>query len=63
VHCEKMVSVTNCDYSEINGLVQKILILTSILGILPNSCLELKKSFSHMPKKNHITTTGTTGIS
>jgi hypothetical protein len=36
VQHEKMASVTHCDYSEKNGLVEKILIVISILEMFPN---------------------------
>jgi hypothetical protein len=36
-----MVSVINCDLSEIIGLVEKILILISILNIFPKFYLDL----------------------
>jgi hypothetical protein len=43
-----MESVTNCNYSEKVGLVEKILVLISILEILPNASSELAKSFPHI---------------
>jgi hypothetical protein len=43
-----MESVTNCNYSEKFGLVEKILVCISILEILPNACSAPKKSFSHI---------------
>jgi hypothetical protein len=46
-NCEKMARVINCDYSENVGIIEKILILILILKSIPNSCLELKKLFSH----------------
>jgi hypothetical protein len=47
----------NCDYSDKIGIVEKVLVLIYILGILPNSHLELKTSFSNMLMFNAIINT------
>jgi hypothetical protein len=41
LHCERMACVLNCPYSEYIVLVDKILVLVSVLGTCPNSHLDL----------------------
>jgi hypothetical protein len=53
VHCGRVASVKNY-YSDKIGPPEKIVVLISVLEMFPNSFLELKKLFTHMPVKYGI---------
>jgi hypothetical protein len=50
VYCKTAASVTNCDYCENIGLVEKIFVPVLVFEIILHSPLKLKP-FSHMPKR------------
>jgi hypothetical protein len=49
MHCEKVPNVRNRNYREQISPVERILIIVSILKILPNSHLKMKKLFLYTP--------------